>query len=217
VNPDGIEPGRLCAVLGHELRNPLAGAVTSLAVVDAMTDPADPRAAFLRRATTELQRLSRLLTAYLSWGAHTRPDLARTDVHRLAAGIAARHPQVRLAPMAGPAEVDADHDLLERAVENLVENAEAAGARTVELRVATGHGEVLIEIVDDGPGVTAEMAGRLFEPFVSGRGSSGLGLALARDVLESHGGRLEHLPSARGAVFRATLPVPSTPEPACAR
>jgi signal transduction histidine kinase len=68
---------------------------------------------------------------------------------------------------------------------------------------------VRITVADDGPGVPAELAAKLFEPFVTARpGGSGLGLALARRVAERHGGTLalESTPGERGARFSMYLP-----------
>jgi signal transduction histidine kinase len=68
---------------------------------------------------------------------------------------------------------------------------------------------VMIEIQDDGPGVPAALAGRVFEPFFStkevGEGT-GLGLSIAMGIAEAHGGTLTLVPSAKGACFRLSLP-----------
>ena len=68
----------LCAVLGHELRNPLASAITSLMVATELTDENDPRDEFLTRARHDLERLSGLLASYLDFGVDT--ELRRTEV-----------------------------------------------------------------------------------------------------------------------------------------
>lgn len=78
-------------------------------------------------------------------------------------------------------------------------DAVAAPGRRVELRIA-----------DDGPGIPADIAGRIFAPFfttAADRGGTGLGLAIVQSYLERHGGEIELLPSSQGAVFRVVLPV----------
>ncbi len=75
----------------------------------------------------------------------------------------------------------------------LVENALMHGAGTVALRTRTTGNQVVVEVTDDGPGVPTELGSRVFERTVSGRNSTGLGLAVARDLAEADGGRLELL------------------------
>jgi signal transduction histidine kinase len=79
---------------------------------------------------------------------------------------------------------------------------------TIATRAHVAGGRVVIEVVDDGPGVPAEIAPRIFEPLVTGRrGGSGLGLALARRIVAAHGGTIALAPSGpgEGAAFRIEL------------
>jgi signal transduction histidine kinase len=91
----------------------------------------------------------------------------------------------------------------------LLENALQHGDGTVVVRRRTTGigpgGSVVVEVSDQGPGVPAELGQRVFERAVSGRSGTGLGLALARDLAEAGGGRLE-LISRRPAVFAVFLP-----------
>ncbi|HEU5475812.1 MAG TPA: ATP-binding protein [Actinophytocola sp.] len=94
----------------------------------------------------------------------------------------------------------------------LLDNALRHGAGTVNLTARGGEsmpgGEtVLIEVADAGTGVPDELAAHIFERGVSGSGSTGLGLALARALIDSDGGRLE-LSTARPPTFTLFLPVP---------
>ncbi|MGP3967936.1 ATP-binding protein [Streptomyces sp. 6N223] len=75
----------------------------------------------------------------------------------------------------------------------LVENALMHGGGTVALRTRTTGNQAVVEVTDDGPGVPSELGSRVFERTVSGRNSTGLGLAVARDLAEADGGRLELL------------------------
>jgi signal transduction histidine kinase len=78
----------------------------------------------------------------------------------------------------------------------------------VEVIVSRAGDEALIEVADRGPGLDAEVAPRLFEPFVSGRGSTGLGLAVCHGIVREHGGSIsaENRPGG-GALFSVRLPV----------
>jgi signal transduction histidine kinase len=75
----------------------------------------------------------------------------------------------------------------------LVENALMHGGGAVALRTRVTGNQVVVEVTDEGPGVDPELGARVFERTVSGRNSTGLGLAVARDLAEADGGRLELL------------------------
>jgi signal transduction histidine kinase len=75
----------------------------------------------------------------------------------------------------------------------LIENALMHGGGAVALRTRVTGNQVVVEVTDEGPGVDPELGARVFERTVSGRNSTGLGLAVARDLAEADGGRLELL------------------------
>ncbi|CAM5636543.1 Signal transduction histidine-protein kinase/phosphatase MprB OS=Streptomyces microflavus OX=1919 GN=G3I39_35185 PE=4 SV=1 [Streptomyces microflavus] len=76
----------------------------------------------------------------------------------------------------------------------LIENSLMHGGGTVALRTRVTGNQVVIEVTDEGPGVPAELGARIFERTIGGRNSTGIGLAVARDLAEADGGRLELLP-----------------------
>ena len=101
---------------------------------------------------------------------------------------------------------------LERVLVNLVENAlrYSSPADPVEIKVGLSGTEVVVSVVDQGPGLTRAECASIFEPFTRGQGAgegSGLGLAIARGFVELNGGRLwvESVPG-RGATFSLALP-----------
>ncbi|MCC9310953.1 two-component sensor histidine kinase [Kitasatospora sp. RB6PN24] len=87
----------------------------------------------------------------------------------------------------------------------LIENSLMHGGGTVTLRVRPSGSSVVVEVQDEGQGVPAELGNRVFERAVSGRNSTGIGLAVARDLAEADGGRLELL-SLKPPVFALFLP-----------
>jgi signal transduction histidine kinase len=96
---------------------------------------------------------------------------------------------------------------LREAIGVLLDNALRHGAGPVSLAVRSGEATVAIEVSDGGNGVPDELVAHIFDRGVSGTGSTGVGLALARALVESDGGRLE-LSAARPATFTIFLPVP---------
>ncbi len=196
------------AMLGHELRNPLAAAFTGVATAAVLTPADDTRAPLLERACRDLERLSHLLNAYLELlgGRLLRP--VRVDVGACVRGVATRRAGAVTARVgASPFSVSGSAILLERAIENLVDNALHSGAKRVEIATTRRGDKVHVEITDDGPGVAPALRDRLFDPFVSGRGSTGLGLVLVRDIAAAHGGTVRLDASPAGARFNLTLPL----------
>jgi signal transduction histidine kinase len=98
---------------------------------------------------------------------------------------------------AGPA-------VLAQVVATLIDNALTHGAGAVSLRTRQSGGHVVLDVTDEGAGVPDGVASRIFERSFSGSSSTGLGLSLARDLVEATGGRLE-LTSARPPVFSVFL------------
>jgi signal transduction histidine kinase len=96
---------------------------------------------------------------------------------------------------------------LREAIGVLLDNALKHGAGTVTLSARSDNGTAVVEVSDGGPGVPDQLVGHIFERGVSGGGSTGLGLALARALVDADGGRLEMF-SARPPTFAVFLPVP---------
>ncbi len=102
-----------------------------------------------------------------------------------------------------------DRDLLYRVFVNLGRNAFEAGATSVTVRAERRAQRVLIDVVDNGPGVPAELADDIFRPYVGGRraGNAGLGLAIARELVAVHGGDIAVAATGpQGTTFRIELP-----------
>jgi C4-dicarboxylate-specific signal transduction histidine kinase len=116
--------------------------------------------------------------------------------------------------------VSGDPDLLHQVLVNLVLNAlqameESEGTRRVAIRLDTTQSEVVVEVEDTGPGLSSDVRNRMFEPFYTTKErGTGLGLVVARSIIEEHAGSLvaaEAL-NGSGARFRITLPLLLTPE-----
>ena len=108
----------------------------------------------------------------------------------------------------GPDEIFVDDKILSRILINLSRNARLAGATDLQIDIwRAGHLGV-IDILDNGPGITEKERTSLFQPFKSTKtGGTGLGLAIARDLAVAHGGNLKLTRSnAQGSEFRLQLP-----------
>jgi hypothetical protein len=138
------------------------------------------------------------------------PELIRRD---LASRVAAGEPASRfvMADVQGDLpELWADPDKLAQVVGNIVENALRHGGGTVTAAVSGRNGEVTVEVVDEGEGIAAEAMPRIFTKFWhdTRRGGTGLGLFIAKGIVDAHGGVIQAGNSeGGGASVRFTLPV----------
>jgi signal transduction histidine kinase len=211
---------RFASDVSHELRSPVTTMVTAMEVLRRRRDEMSPSA---RNAVdlldTDLRRFRRLVEDLLEisrvdQGAAQR-SLEILDLAELAYNVAARvRPGVQV-KTAGPCLVRADRRRLERVVQNLAENAEVHGRGLVRVAVCARAGRGRLEVDDAGPGVPSDDRIRVFERFarVADRDrhlddtGSGLGLSLAAQHVELHGGWLwvEDRPGG-GARFVVELP-----------
>lgn len=195
----------------HELRTPLTALRGNAAYV--ARHGADPEA--LKDIEADAERLAGLLDDLL---ALAREDAARralpadattVDLARLARTVARDHPRAVVTATGGAALVRGDAAALERALRNLVENAERHGPAEgpIAIAVSAGVRHARLSVRDAGDGLTPEQAERAFQRFWRAEGAaaggSGLGLAIVRATAERHGGRA----SAEGSAFTIELPL----------
>jgi signal transduction histidine kinase/ABC-type cobalamin/Fe3+-siderophores transport system ATPase subunit len=218
----------LLSSLSHELRTPLTairGYASTLCQPDLSWDPLSTER-FLRSIESESARLERLVgdlldsTAIESGSLRLHPDWCdlRLVVEAAMRCVETRGP-VRLEAGDELEPMWADHDRLEQVIVNLLENACTHGrggdGTVVTVRRGPVDGTAEVEVRDGGPGISASVAARMFEPHVRGAASvpgAGLGLSIARGIADAHGGTIEIRPAERGATFVLTLPTEPPPD-----
>jgi two-component system sensor histidine kinase KdpD len=223
----------ILAAVSHDLRTPLAaiaGAASSLASSGDRLDPGARRELVLT-INEEAQRVSRLANNLLEMGRLQSQSVALkrewqpleevvgAALHQLESSLCDRAVSVRL-PDDLPL-VAIDEVLIERVLVNLLENAlrYTPGGTPIELIASARADAVVIEVLDRGPGFAAGEETQLFEKFyrgeaARGRHGAGLGLAVARAIVEAHGGKIEaQRRDGGGAIFRFTLPLGGEPPP----
>jgi signal transduction histidine kinase len=212
----------LVATVAHELRTPLAavkGFTTTLLRRWDRFDDAERRE-LVAAVRSDADRLGRLVADLLDVGRIEagRLDLRRSPVdlielvqRQVAAQVAAGVPAERFrVEQSGPVGVLAvDTDRVEQVLANLLDNAVRHGAGRVTMRLEACPDGVAVTVSDQGDGVPAEQKNLVFQRFWRDgrRGGSGLGLYVARGLVEAHGGTIGVGRAAGGgAAFRFTLP-----------
>jgi signal transduction histidine kinase len=194
----------------HQLRTPLTALRLRLEELASVTDEAVREEAVA--ALAQADRLAATIDEMLALArAHVSADLRPVDIGRLVADRAdtwraparRQHRSIELRAVSG-CEVQVAAPALAQAVDALIDNALRHGAGTVHIAVDRRPHHVEVTISDEGSGIPADAADTVFERHVSLHGGTGVGLALARSLVESSGGLLE-LTDARRARFRILL------------
>jgi PAS domain S-box-containing protein len=225
------EKDEFLAVLAHELRNPLAPIFYALQL---LSQDADANAHRQARSIVERQvrRLARLIDDLLDASRIATGKLelrkGRVEVNRLVQHavetaqpfLTTRRHQLTLTLPGEEIWLEADPSRLEQVLTNLLHNAAkfTDEGGHISLLVEPRAGEVVLRVRDTGMGIPPEVLPRIFEPFIQGnrtndpsQGGLGIGLTLARRLVELHGGTLLATSdgAGQGSEFAVTLPLPA--------
>jgi signal transduction histidine kinase len=213
--------------LNHELRTPLTaiqGYASTLLQTDVTWDSSSQQR-FLGSIALESARMGRLVGDLLDFSAidsgtlRLLPDWCDLTLVLEAARRCVTEGPASLFDIDDPGDqallppIWGDHDRLEQVFVNLFENAarHAEGRTRVEVRaiLSPAADSITVRVADDGAGIPASMAERVFLPHERGTtgGGAGLGLAIARGIIEAHGGSVTLEPAQRGTSIAVTLPV----------
>ncbi len=217
--------------LAHEVKNPLVGLRGAAQLLERQLPGADLKD-YTRVIIDEADRLAALVDSVLSTGGAPVPaDFNLHEVTERVANLLAAEisPAVELVRDYDPSlpPVRADRSQMIQAFLNLARNATQAVGKEgrIVLRTRALHNHPIdgeqhrlvlsAEVEDNGPGVSAELAGTIFYPLVTGRNSgTGLGLTIAQDLVSRNGGYIEYESRPGSTVFRLRLPVNGASEQA---
>ncbi len=221
--------GRLTASIAHEVRNPLSAINQAAQLLEEDGAVAPEGARLLGMIRNNAKRIDRIVGEVLQLNRRDRQqpemvplsDFMRTLLDEIvqaenipAGGIVTQIPDDLL--------IIFDRGHLNQIVWNLVRNAwqhcqKKDGSIRLLARAGYMGDAVICELMDDGPGIPAELRPQIFEPFFTTRpGGTGLGLYIARELADANGAALELLPKGPGAHFRMTLKRATIPEAASA-
>ncbi|GGX38146.1 ATP-binding protein [Streptomyces fructofermentans] len=191
---------RLAADASHQLRTPLTALSMRLEEITLTDDPEtvkEEAAIALGQVERLTDVVERLLTNSRDprTGSAVTFDLDEVITQQLAEWRPAYRNAGRAIVSSGKRHLQAvgTPGAVAQVLAALIENSLMHGGGTVALRTRVTGNQAVIEVTDEGPGVPADLGARIFERAISGRNSTGIGLAVARDLAEADGGRLEML------------------------
>lgn len=207
---------RLAADASHQLRTPLTALSMRLEEIT-LTDDPDTVKEEANVALTQVERLTDVVERLLTnardprTGSAVTFDLDEVIQQQLAEWRPAYRSAGRAVVSSGKRHLQAvgTPGAVAQVLAALIENSLMHGGGTVALRTRVTGNQAVVEVTDEGPGVPADLGARIFERTISGRNSTGIGLAVARDLAEADGGRLELLqaqPPVFGLFLSRTAP-----------
>lgn len=216
--------GLLASGLAHEIRNPLNAMNMNLQMLEEEMQPVPgfeggEMHELVTSTKSEIKRLENLASNFLQYARPGSPQFESRDMNEVLQGVASflqadfRQRGVELKTDLEPLlpTVDLDETQFKQAVINLLVNARQVVGEAGVVRLisrAGSSGEVVVEVEDNGPGVPEDAREKIFEVFYSSRGGgTGLGLPIARQIVERHGGAigLESV-EGKGTTFWIRLP-----------
>ena len=212
--------GEMAAVVAHEIRNPIAGIAAGVEYFTRNITPGSPEFEGAAMIQGEIERVNRIVEDILFVARPLQLNLAPENLLAVVESVVQRS-QAQLKAGRTAAVIRCGQDLpllpldrqrLEQVLTNLVTNAVQAmpggGRLNIDINTAEKNNVVLV-ITDTGPGISADVQRRIFEPFFTTKTKgTGLGLAVARRIVEEHGGAIRvESEEGRGTSFFIELPV----------
>jgi two-component system sensor histidine kinase HydH len=203
--------GELSAVLAHEIRNPLASLKGHAQLLVERTPDDSPERKRVGRIVTEAQRLEELTADLLDFVRTGPLDLAPVPVESFLESVISADVSfaVNLDTSQAPESWMLDAKRMQQVLANLLDNAVEASPEGafVDVTASKEGTSLVITFRDQGEGIPEENLDQIFEPFFTTRAQgTGLGLAVARRIVELHGGNLTARSAPQGgAEFRVTL------------
>ena len=212
--------GEMAAVIAHEVKNPLAAVRGAVQVIGSRLPPASNDGAIIKEIIVRLDGLNDLIQDLLVFARPPAPKPSRNDLRTLIGSVVEllkRDPAMQALDIAVDGDAPpawADANLTTIALQNLLINAAQAqqGRGTIRINVRPAGASIRVEVIDQGPGIPAEIRADLFRPFKTTKArGTGLGMATAKRLLESQGGSIAVASPPTGGTA-ITVTIPAAPE-----
>lgn len=210
--------GELAAGLAHEIRNPLAGIAGVIEIVGRDLPSTSPARAVVKDVRSEIARISRTLTDLLETARPHPPKVCHSNLNTTVEHavmlarqqVLSRPIKIELQKAPDLPAVEHDSDQIHQVLLNLLLNAIQAmeGSGTVRVEIGSRDSFATVVVSDTGRGISAQNLPNIFRPFYTTKGDgTGLGLSLARRIVEDHQGRIEVVSEVgKGSIFAVLLP-----------
>jgi signal transduction histidine kinase len=215
--------GELATGLAHEIRNPLAGIAGVIEIVGRDLPSSSPARSVIKDVHLEIAQINRILTDLLETARPRPPEMRASDLNTTVEhAVMLAKQQVLSKPIKIELEkspalqvVEHDSDQIHQVLLNLLLNAVQAieGPGSIKVQIQSEDDFAAISVTDTGRGIPPEHLPNIFRPFYTTKGNgTGLGLSLARRIVEEHRGRIEVTSEVgRGTIFRVLLPLQTGP------
>jgi len=220
--------GEMATGLAHEIRNPLAGIAGVIEIIGRDLPSSSPARSVVKDVRQEIARINHIVTDLLQTARPHPPQVRKSDLnvtveHAVMLGrqqALAKNVEINLHKDPSLPEVEHDSDQIHQVLLNLLLNAlQAIDQRgKIDVTLAQRGPNAVVEVTDNGRGIPPDHLPNIFRPFYTTKGEgTGLGLSLARRIIEDHQGRINVTSTVgKGTTFSVILPVQRTPVPASA-
>jgi signal transduction histidine kinase len=210
--------GEMATGLAHEIRNPLAGIAGVIEIIGRDLPSTSPARAVVKEVRLEIAQINRILTDLLETARPHPPQICRSNLNTTVEHtvmlarqqVLSRPITIELQGAPDLLEVEHDSDQIHQVLLNLLLNAVQAieGAGTVRVEIGSREGYASVVVSDTGRGIPPQHLSNIFRPFFTTKGNgTGLGLSLARRIVEEHHGRIEvSSVVGKGSKFEVLLP-----------
>lgn len=214
--------GELATGLAHEIRNPLAGIAGVIEIIGRDLPASSPARCVVKDVRQEIARINQIVTDLLQTARPHPPKVRKSDLnttveHAVMLGrqqALTKSIEIKLQKDASLPEIEHDSDQIHQVLLNLLINALQAVDHEGKISVSVkAHGKAaVVEVTDNGRGIPPEQLPHIFRPFFTTKGDgTGLGLSLARRIVEDHQGRIDVTSTVgRGTTFTVVLPLERT-------
>jgi len=211
--------GEVATGLAHEIRNPLAGIAGVIEIIGRDLPTTSPARAVVKDVRQEIARINHIVTDLLQTARPHPPKVRKSDLnttveHAVMLGrqqAMAKGIEIALHKDPSLPEVEHDSDQIHQVLLNLLLNAQQAidSKGKIEVTVERKGPNAVIDVKDNGRGIAPEHLPNIFRPFYTTKGDgTGLGLSLARRIVEDHHGRIDVTSSVgKGTTFAVVLPL----------
>ena len=211
--------GQLAAGIAHEIRNPLASISGSIEMLNAHLKPENEEdKKLIAIALRETKRLNQLITGFLEY-AKPKENISevfslKTKLSEVADAVKSRLKEGSsiefLVDIPESTRILADSEKLKQVLFNLFINSIEASkdkSTTIQVKATTEAQEVVIDIIDDGPGIPPEIRGKIFDPFFTTKSTgTGLGLSTVAQIIKAAKGSIYLVQRESGTQFQIHLP-----------